>query len=244
MKKATRSDFAQVPWWRRIPTLDEVEYEPINWLVEGLVPAGSFVLFVGKAGSYKSWMILDLARAVATGAPFAGRKTGPPRPVIYLDHENPRNTIAYRKSLFRIDKTPNLRYLGRWSPLPFPGIDSFELKQCAREARPLIIFDSLVRFHRGDENDNSQMAKVTNAFVSLAREGATVILLHHAGRDREKNYRGASELEAAPDIAYRVERTERLVTLRQFKNRVAEETKFEVVWTDHGFAERWAADAQ
>ena len=45
-----------------------------------------------------------------------------------------------------------------------------------------------------------------NAFIELSRKGATVLLLHHVGKDSNKNYTGAVEIEAAPDIAYRVDR--------------------------------------
>ena len=62
-----------------------------------------------------------------------------------------------------------------------------------------------------DENSNSEMARVMNAFVQLSRKGATVLLLHHAGKDNEKNFRGAMEIEVAPDIAYRVDRKDRVI---------------------------------
>ena len=74
-----------------------------------------------------------------------------------------------------------------------------------------------------------------NAFIELSRKGATVLLLHHAGKDGTKNFRGAMEIEAAPDIAYRVDRTDRLVRLRQFKNLIGEERTIELRFTTLGF---------
>ena len=128
-----------------------------------------------------------------------------------------------------------MRYWGRWVSLPFPDIASKEIREYAAEVRPLLIFDSLIRVHRFDENSNSEMARVMNAFVDLSRKGATVLLLHHAGKDSEKNFRGAMEIEAAPDVCYRVDRTERVVKLRQFKNRLTEEQEFELRWAPGGF---------
>ena len=62
------------------------------------------------------------------------------------------------------------------------------------------------------------------------------VVLHHAGKESDKNFRGASEIEAAPDIACRVDRiADRTIRIRQFKNRIAEERSFTLTWTQFGF---------
>lgn len=83
-----RSSFVEIPWWERIPLLSDVRYEPVEWLVKDFIPLEALVLMVGKPGSYKSWLALDLARAVSRGEAFAGMPTGPPRHVLYVDFEN------------------------------------------------------------------------------------------------------------------------------------------------------------
>lgn len=237
--KPSLDDFSKLPWWKRIPLLSDLQCEPVEWLVKDLIPLQTLVLLVGKPGSYKSWLALDLARAVSRGEAFAQMPTGPARHVLYVDFENAKNVIAKRRDRLRIADTPRLLYWGRWCSLKFPQqIDtSKELEEFITETQPLIIFDSLVRFHRVDENDNTQMARVMNNFLKLARQGATVVLLHHAGKDKETKFRGASEIEAAADVACRIDREGqgRLISLRQFKNRIAEERTFELMWTEFGF---------
>jgi predicted ATP-dependent serine protease len=234
-----RSKLAEVPWWKRIPLLSDVQHEPVEWLVKDLIPLQTLVLLVGKPGSYKSWLSMDLARAVSRGEAFAQMPTGPARHVLYVDFENAKNVIAKRKDRLKIADTPRLLYWGRWCSLPFPKQigTSKELAEFIAETQPLIIFDSLVRFHRVDENDNSQMARVMNNFLGLSRKGATVVLVHHAGKEKEKMFRGASEIEAAVDVACRIDREGqgRLIRIRQFKNRIAEERTFELMWTEFGF---------
>ena len=230
-----RNDFADVPWWKRVPTLAELEPKPIEWLIQDFMPVGSLVLLAGQPGTYKSWIALDAARAVATGSSFAGMKAGPAREVLYFDRENGQNLIAWRKSQLNLGDIPNLRYHGRWVSLPMPSIGSTELLRYAAELKPLMIFDSLVRFHRHEENSNSEMSRIMTAFIELSRKGATVLLLHHAGKDSSKNYRGAMEIEAAPDLCYKVSRTDRLVKLTQFKNRISEEKTIELRFTTLGF---------
>jgi hypothetical protein len=234
--KPGRNKFAELPWWSRVPTLADIKYEPVNWLIEDFLPIASFMLLVGKPGTFKSWLALDLARAVALGQDFAQLKGGAAREVLYIDRENGSNLIAHRREVLGIPDTPKLRYWGRWVSLPFPGIGSNELVEYAEAVHPLIVFDSLVRFHHGNENDNSEMSAVMDGFVGLARKGATVVVLHHAGKESEKNFRGATEIEAAPDIACRVDRTsERTIKVRQFKNRLTEERSFGFTWTRFGF---------
>jgi hypothetical protein len=43
-----------------------------HWLVEGLIRPRSVNLFQGDPGSMKTWLALELVRAVATGSPFLG----------------------------------------------------------------------------------------------------------------------------------------------------------------------------
>jgi hypothetical protein len=51
------------------------------------------------------------------------------------------------------------------------------------------------------ENSSDDMAVITNALRELTRDGATVLVLHHAPKDSEKqDYRGSTELGAGVDI--------------------------------------------
>jgi len=75
--KTGRQTFASLPWWSRVPTLADIKHEPVNWLIEDFLPIASFMLLVGKPGTFKSWLALDLARAVALGqdlCPTEGRR--------------------------------------------------------------------------------------------------------------------------------------------------------------------------
>ena len=100
-----------------------------------------------------------------------------------------------------------------------------------KRTQGFIVFDSLIRFHTANENDNSEMAQVMGRFIELARAGATVLLLHHTAKDSHIKLRGAQEILAACDCAYKVSKDpndRRLVTLDQIKNRVAEERVFKI----------------
>lgn len=56
---------------------------PLRWLVKGLLPAQGLVVVYGPSGAGKSFLLLDLALALARGAPWFGRRTLPAQ-VYYL----------------------------------------------------------------------------------------------------------------------------------------------------------------
>ena len=107
----------------------------------------------------------------------------------------------------------------------------------AKRTQGFVVFDSLVRFHAANENDNSEMAQVMGRFIELARAGATVLVLHHTPKDSHIKFRGPQEILAACVCAFKVSKDptdRRLVTLDQIKNRVAEERVFKIRLGSHG----------
>lgn len=241
-------------WIERVPTLAAINWEPVEWLIEDLIPRRSVALFAGAPGSYKSTLALDIARCVATSRGFAAFIPGPLVETLYLDRENPRNLIAQRKQWLGLEVAPpRLRYWGDWRG-SVDGLERLELNspmllQYAAEAEPLIILDSLTRFHRCDENKNSEMRQPMQHIRDLASAGATVLILHHKGKG-ENMYRGAEEIEAAVDVAYAVERDpeiQRAVKINCFKNRFAFERRFTLTLEGgYGFrggpTEAWAGE--
>ena len=232
--------FAEIPYVDRVPDLRNLKPQPVNWTVNSLIPAQSFTIMAGGPGAYKSWIALDMAFAIATGGPFANLGTTGPQPVLYIDRENAANQVANRLSHMGLIGSPALqrvRYWGLWTPLEFPGVNSQELMEWAKRTQGFIVFDSLIRFHTANENDNSEMAVVMGRFIELARVGATVLVLHHTPKDSHAKFRGAQEILAACDCAYNVSKDlndRRLVTLDQIKNRVAEERVFKIRLGGHG----------
>ena len=65
------------------------------------------------------------------------------------------------------------------------------------QRKGVIIFDSLVAFHPGSEQDSKRDWKYMDGFRSLASAGATVIVIHHSGKSEgSKEYRGSSDIKS------------------------------------------------
>lgn len=191
----------------RLPSIWQLQGET-RWLIEGLFSEGSVNMITGDSGDGKSTLALALAGAVAHGSTFLGRACAQ-RQVLYCDRENPLFTIKERLERLKIRETANLHYWGGWvDPAP-EGPGSLSILAFVKEHQPLIVFDSLIAYHEGSEQDATETRKHMGLYRVLAANGATVLILHHTGKsETSKDYRGSSDIKAAIDLGYLLERTD------------------------------------
>ncbi|HEY3929866.1 MAG TPA: AAA family ATPase [Candidatus Koribacter sp.] len=213
--------------WEEIPDVFAMAAPATEWLVEGILPRASVTLLAGEPGSYKTWLALALLHGVTSGGMFLGRKCAQAS-VLYLDRENPLAVMRERLAVLGIEQSAaaNCRIWGGWLADAPPGIGDVRLLEIARERRPLIVFDSLIRFHAAaDENSATAMAMVMADLRALANMGATVVALHHKPKSEGSHYRGSSDIAGGVDTALAVsrDRDADLLHLECFKSRFAEE---------------------
>jgi hypothetical protein len=213
--------------WDDIPDVFTLNVPATEWLVEGILPRASVTLLAGEPGSYKTWLALALLRGVAAGGEFLGRKCVRAS-VLYLDRENPLAVMRERLAVLGIERSAaaDCRIWGGWLGDAPPGIGDIRILEIARARRPLIVFDSLIRFHAAaDENSATEMAVVMADLRALANAGATVVALHHKPKSEGSHYRGSSDIAGGVDTAWAVsrDRDAGLLRLECFKSRFAEE---------------------
>ncbi len=210
--------------WDEIPDGLALTAPRADWLVEGLLPAASVTLLAGEPGSYKTWLALALLRGVDGGGNFLGRRCAESA-VLYLDRENPLRVVQERLAVLGISAPQRSRIWGGWLPDAPPAIGDPRLLEIAQQRRPLMIFDSLIRFHGSDENSATEMAPVMGGLRALAHAGATVVVLHHKPKSEGSLYRGSSDIAGGVDTAIAVsrDRVAGLLRVECFKSRFAEE---------------------
>src|SRR5215471_4107086 len=81
-------------------------FEPLKWAVPGLIPEGC-ILFAGRPKLGKSWFVLQLALAVASGGKAFGMVPAEKSDVLYLALEDTKRRLQSRaKSLLGDNPLP------------------------------------------------------------------------------------------------------------------------------------------
>jgi|GEM_PF-5833975 len=172
----------------QLPTLSDLAALDINieYLLEGLIPAGAITVLYGKGGIAKSTLMMHIGACIAEGNPFVGlmaKKT----PVVYLDYDNPLVVIAEKAR--QLDSSSNFRYwsaaaCGNNSAPPIIGDDSLtDLKLLPSGS--LLIFDTFKAAQRKDLNSDNDMNDIMRQFRRLRDSGFTIVLLHHTPKNSD-----------------------------------------------------------
>lgn len=183
------------------------EREPPRPLVAGLLYLDTLAWLIGRSGSFKSFVALDLAQAVGHGRPWAGRRVRQ-GPVLYIVAEGAGGmslrTRAWRQTYGPLSDAVHF--------LPHPVQVNSEawgvLVQLAATLDPaLIVVDTQARVTVGvKENDNTEMGRFIEQIDRLRRATrACVLIVHHIGRQGE-DARGASAIDGAQDTELKVSR--------------------------------------
>lgn len=88
--------------------------KPPTWLIEGIATWGSVGFVAGSPKSFKSWLALDMALSVSTGADFLDYfRVVQPGPVLYIQEEDSPVTVKSRSSkIWRGKTVDKMRMLG------------------------------------------------------------------------------------------------------------------------------------
>ncbi len=177
-----------------------------NWLVDGLFPREGVGIIAGHAKIGKSWLTLDLAITIAKGGLWLNKFLVEPGHVLYVDEESTRDMLGfrYRKLLNQKGYTDaNIQFLIKegFNFSTQGKVD--ELRQIMDLLHPkLLVFDSLNRIHRANENSASEMGEVFRAVTKLSKDyGCFILFTDHLphGQDR---FRGSSDKEAFVDAGF------------------------------------------
>jgi RecA-family ATPase len=157
----------------------------LDWIVHKLLPRPGLVLLIGPPKVGKSFLGLDIGLHVAHGRPFLGQKTNP-SPVWYLQLDT--SEAVWRDRLHDLEEAgvdlggPLYMAHPEETPRPF-NILTASAQQFVRDALKegdpgLVIVDVLRKFHSADENDSTDMKKVSDVLDTLFHDRC-LLVLHH-----------------------------------------------------------------
>ncbi|MGR5195795.1 helicase RepA family protein, partial [Vibrio rotiferianus] len=187
----------------------------------------------GQSGARKSFIAIDISCAIATGSVWHNQKTRKGA-VVYVAAEGQMG-ISKRVKAWEIktgQQVTQLYILGQ-AVVMSEATARNNLIQAIQEIEKhneikveLIVLDTLARNFSGDENSPDAMGKFVRGcdFVKTST-GASVLAIHHSGKDKSRGGRGHSSLHGAVDCEFQVSHDSKtgLTTLTNTKMKDAEE---------------------
>lgn len=212
------------------------EFEEHPWLIKNVLYSQGFCFIYGSEGTGKSFITLDIAKAVASGEDWLDVFEVPNSvPVLILDKENPLSMTKQRLQGLGMGELDNVYFLEYPEKFRFSNPDGTPTEFAttltsiiAMKKIGLIIFDSFVDFVVGSENSAQETQTFFDGIRSLYPQIAYLPIHHEnkptAGISRSsgQKLRGSSNINAQTFTMFRLEavgNSKTDFTLQQTKNR-------------------------
>lgn len=195
-------------------------------LIPGVLMRDSIAWLFGPPASCKSFIALDMAGCVGTGANWQGFGKPEPGPVLYVVAEGASGLRARVRAWEGAMGAPmrNVRFL----PMPVQVTDAAAWAALVRYAvamgAVLVVLDTQARISVGLEENSAKEMGMFVARVERLRAAtrACVMPVHHTGRNGE-HMRGSIALDGAADTLIKVSRSEEIILVECAKQKDAAE---------------------
>jgi AAA domain/CHC2 zinc finger len=207
-------------WWKppisettlfmTVPQFREHAADHIDWLVEGLIQHGANGMVISRPKSGKSFTILDLAIALASGQKwldFFVPKRVKTALVSREDHSGltqwRERKISEGRGLSSLDLDGwlhiNAKGLKPKIMLDYPDDVKLLIADLKRYQTEFLILDVMRVLHGAEENDNTEMQKIIDVLNHIQEETkASICLIHHDNKREDASLteraRGASAI--------------------------------------------------
>jgi DNA-binding HxlR family transcriptional regulator len=221
------------PRYQLLSAFDALQPQlPIEWIVDGLISAGSVNIFYGEAGSKKTWSLLDMAVCVARGDNWLNFKTKVSN-VLIVDEESGR-----RRMMSRMGDVLRGHNADSSTPIHSVSYARFDLGKpndvgeltylITSQKMQLVIIDALADVMLGkDENSVKDVQPIFTELRRIADDTqAAIIVIHHSNKNG--GYRGSTAIKGALDVMVSVESKSGSdeITFKAEKNRDYKESDF------------------
>lgn len=184
----------------------------VEYVVPGVIPEG-LTLLVAPPKIGKSWMVLGLGVAAATGGLAFSSIPVDSRPVLYLALEDGARRLQSRLRTIGVTTGPRgLFFMTEVPAGPIATISTFVERNA--EQKPLVILDTLGKVrgtYGGNDaygNDYSQMSQLKN--LVDRHPGSSLIVVHHTNKGEKSDFldsvSGTQGLAGAADSILLIQR--------------------------------------
>jgi hypothetical protein len=162
------------------------------YVIDGLCRKGEVINLIAPPKIGKTLLVMSLAWAIETGAPWLGHSVKQGR-VLLVDAELHDETLSRRcDQIAKAMGVNQVQYAFDILRLRGKSVDILSLKTRFAEIPPgkysLIILDALYRFLPvgTSENDNSSMLQIYNRLDSYAEQlGTAIMVIHHTSKGQQ-----------------------------------------------------------
>ena len=204
-------------------TLSACEFEPIQWLVQDIVPDPALVSVSSKSGVGKTLSVLDIIKHIAAGSEFLGKYKCKETRVLFIDGESGKPEIHRRCKMLGYDDLLNKKN--------FHHLTTYDLNLKTEEGLEVlrdyiiehkievVVIDTLRPFSGCmDENDGSKVREFMHPFMKMRDEfGVTFFILDHerkpaigdAKRADQSQVVGSQDKIASVDVALSLKSVDR-----------------------------------
>lgn len=178
------------------------EFPESKWVVEKLIPHQGITIIAGAPGNFKTWLLLLVAISITKGEKFLGNFQCTQSKVLIIDEEDHLRVLKERAIMLGADEDTPIYFLSQQG---FSVENETWIKKvldiCEQKKIDVIFFDSLVRIHKGDENDSSTMSAVFKHIKKFCQAGKTVVITHHERKEGSVRSSGQNRLRGSSDIS-------------------------------------------
>jgi KaiC/GvpD/RAD55 family RecA-like ATPase len=215
--------------YRLLTISDLMNMPPVRWLIEETIAVGSLVVLYGEPGIGKTFLALGWALSIAAGRPWLGRAVEQGA-VLYIGFEGaagfPARVAAWQRQGGGVTDDELSRFSFIADAEQFRDENQKNRLTTTLAGCPslsLIVIDTYARAFAGDENS----AKDTGDFIGFVNQlrrqtNATMLLVHHSGKDVERSERGSTALRGAADTVIAFQKVSAGLLLTCRKQRAAE----------------------
>lgn len=196
-----------------------------DYLIKDWLDRAALAMLYGPSNSGKTFVALNLANHIAKSLEWNGHKVQG-GPVIYVATEG-GTALQNRLVALPGGPSPDLFLIPETINLFASELDALAVielaEQLSDDGQPvaLIVIDTMfLAMAGGDENSNVDMGIVIDRAKMIRKEtGATVLLVHHTGKDIDKGARGHSSTDGALDSQFVCEQKDGTRSIRTKKQR-------------------------
>ena len=181
----------------------------VDWLIEGIIPRAGNGIIGGHPKAAKSFSSLDLAMAASCGVPWMGLRIPKPIKTAIVSREDEagltrrriKKLIGGRREYSRLEDRMLVNTRHHQADFKVTRDDHMDalIEQLGRFGAELVVLDVFRSIHDGEENDNTEVAKVLAKVSRIQTElKCACALVHHIAKVDDSNIfkglRGASAI--------------------------------------------------